>query len=136
MFEATPADSGIVTLASRYDVATTTQRLETLLQEHGITVFARIDFSGDAARAGLAMRPQQLLLFGNPRAGTPLMIANPQVGLDLPLKALIWQDEHGKTWIGYNRPLYVLQRHALPSSFAPNLTAVIALLEQAGQSAG
>jgi uncharacterized protein (DUF302 family) len=129
--EGATTDSGIVTLASRHDVPTTTDRLEKLLTEREISVFARIDFSGDAARAGLTMRAQQLLVFGNPRAGTPLMVANPQVGLDLPLKALVWEDALGKTWIAYNRPLYLLRRHALPASFAPNLTAVIAVLEQA-----
>jgi uncharacterized protein (DUF302 family) len=133
MGDAATAQSGIVKIASRYDVPATAERLVKLLDERGITVFARIDFSADAARVGLAMRPQQLLLIGNPRAGTPLMVANPEVGLDLPLKALIWQDAQDRTWIAYNLPHYLLQRHALPTTFTPNLAAVIPLLEQAGQ---
>src|ERR1700688_3361194 len=98
------ADRGIVRIPSHHGVAPTTDRIESLLKERGIVVFARIDFSGDATRAGLAMRPEQLLIFGNPKAGTPLMVAEPTVGLDLPLKALIWEDINGKTWIAHNDP--------------------------------
>src|ERR1700722_5572661 len=92
-------ERGIVKIRSHYSVAVTTDRLETMLKERGIMVFARIDFSGDAERAGLAMRPEQLLLFGNPKAGTPLMLAEPAAGLDLPLKALVWEDVDGHAWI-------------------------------------
>ncbi|MGD0493159.1 MAG: DUF302 domain-containing protein [Steroidobacteraceae bacterium] len=123
--------SGVIVLASYHPVDRTVDRLESLLQEKGVLIFARIDFSGDAARAGLAMRPEQLLIFGNPKSGTPLMQAMPTVGLDLPLKALVWEDSEGKTWLAYNDPKYIVQRHAVASSLSVNLAAVIPLLERA-----
>jgi len=104
-------------------------RLVASLKERGISVFARIDFSGDAGRAGLAMRPEQMLIFGNPRAGTPLMVAEPLVALDLPLKALVWEDDRGQVWLAYNDPAYVLKRHGLPNKFNANLAAVIPIFE-------
>jgi uncharacterized protein (DUF302 family) len=125
------AARGYVTLASSHSVADTCDRLESLLKAHDVLLFARIDFSGDAARAGLSMRPEQLVLFGNPRAGTPLMVIAAAAGLDLPLKALVWEDAAGKTWVAYNDPQYVLQRHGLPESFARNLAAAIPLIERA-----
>ena len=94
-------------------------------------IFARIDFSGDAGRAGLHMRPEQLLIFGNPKGGTPLMQAVPTIGLDLPLKALVWEDAEGKTWLAYNDPKYIVQRHAVESNLGANLAGVIPLLERA-----
>jgi uncharacterized protein (DUF302 family) len=129
------ADShlGVVRIASRYSVPETLDRLEGLLKERAVLVFARIDFSADAARAGLTMRPEQLLIFGNPKAGTPLMMAEPTTGLDLPLKALVWEDTGGKTWIGYNDPAYIVQRHGLDPAQSANLAAVIPLLERAAQ---
>ena len=92
MSYAADKDRGIVRLQSHRSVADTVDRLEALLKERGVIVFARIDFSGDAAKAGLTMRPEQLLIFGNPKAGTALMQAAPIAGLDLPLKALVWED--------------------------------------------
>lgn len=127
----TAADQGLVRIPSQHSVAATMSRLESLLKDHSIMVFARIDFSGDAGRAGLAMRPEQLLIFGNPKAGTPLMLAVPTAGLDLPLKALIWEDADGKAWIAYNEPQYVVKRHGLAASFSANLAAVIPILERA-----
>jgi uncharacterized protein (DUF302 family) len=124
-------DQGLVRIPSQHSVAVTMNRLESLLKDHGIMVFARIDFSGDAGRAGLAMRPEQLLLFGNPKAGTPLMLAVPTAGLDLPLKALVWEDAEGKAWIAYNEPQYVVKRHGLAASFSANLAAVTPILERA-----
>lgn len=126
------AAAGVVRIASRHSVADTVDRLAGLLLERAILVFARIDFSGDAAKAGLTMRPEQLLIFGNPKAGTPLMTAEPAAGLDLPLKALVWEDAAGKTWIAYNDPAYIVQRHGLNPALAANLAAVVPLLEQAG----
>ena len=102
--------------------------MQTLLKERGILVFAHIDFSGDAARAGLAMRPEQMLIFGNPKAGTPLMVESPAAGLDLPLKALAWEDAEGKTWIAYNDPQYVVRRHALSPALAANLAAAMPIV--------
>ena len=124
-------DPGIVQIPSRHGVADTLDRLERLVKERGLIVFARIDFSGDAARAGLTMRPEQMLIFGNPKAGTPLMQAAPTCGIDLPLKALVWEDAGGKTWLAYNAPEYVVRRHGLASALASNLAAAIPLLEAA-----
>jgi uncharacterized protein (DUF302 family) len=124
-------DRGIVQLRTGHSVAATIDRLESLLKERGIRVFARIDFASDAAKAGLEMRPEQLLIFGNPKAGTPLMQAAPASGLDLPLKALVWQDTSGTVWIGYNAPDYILQRHDLPAALHPNIAAVLPILELA-----
>jgi uncharacterized protein (DUF302 family) len=131
----TAADErGIVRIRSQHSVAATVARLESLLKERGIIVFARIDFSADAARVGLTMRPEQLLIFGNPQAGTPLMLAEPTAGLDLPLKALMWEDADGHAWIAYNDPQYVVQRHALAPALGAKLAAVGPLLERAAQA--
>jgi len=124
-------ESGITRIISQHSVTTTIERLESLLKERGVMVFARIDFSGDAARAGLTMRPEQMLIFGNPKAGTPLMQSVPAVGLDLPLKALVWQDASGKTQVAYNDPQYILRRHGLDAAFTANLAAVVPLIERA-----
>jgi uncharacterized protein (DUF302 family) len=123
--------TGMIVMASAHSVADTMTRLETLLKEKSVLIFARIDFSADASRAGLELRPEQMLIFGNPQGGTPLMAQKPTVGLDLPLKALVWQDREGKTWLGYNDPLYVVRRHGVDEALHKNLAAVIPLLESA-----
>jgi uncharacterized protein (DUF302 family) len=122
---------GVIQLRSQHSVSATIDRLEALLKQRGILVFARIDFSGDAQHAGLRMPAEQMLIFGNPKAGTPLMLAAPTVGLDLPLKMLAWEASDGSVWVGYNDPQYVVQRHRLASNFAANLAAVVPLIEQA-----
>ena len=122
---------GCVRMRSTHSVPDTMGRLEATLAQHGIAVFARIDFSADATRVGLQMRPEQLLIFGNPKAGTPLMQQVPAVGLDLPLKVLVWEDEQGQTWMVYNDPRYILQRYGLDSSLAERLAGALALLEVA-----
>lgn len=127
------ADRGFIRIPSRHDVATTLDRLEQSVKAHGLTVFARIDFSGDAARAGLSMRPEGLLLFGNPKGGTPLMQAAPSVGLDLPLKALAYEDADGKTWVVFNSSDYVVTRHDVPPALAANIAGAAKLIEQAAQ---
>jgi uncharacterized protein (DUF302 family) len=124
---------GMVTIASSRSVADTVTRLEALLKEHGVTVFARIDFSADAARAGLAMRPEQLLIFGNPKAGTPLLVQKPSIGLDLPLKALVWEDGEARVFIGYNDPRYLVERHGVETALEKNLSAVVPLIELAAK---
>jgi uncharacterized protein (DUF302 family) len=129
----TLAHPGIVRLESPHSVAETAARLESVLRERGVLIFARIDFAADAARAGLSMRPELLLIFGNPKAGTPLMQAEPVAGLDLPLKALIFEAGDGRTWIAWNDPLYVIGRHALPAALAANLAAAVPLIERAVQ---
>jgi uncharacterized protein (DUF302 family) len=122
------SDDGIIRIPSRNTVAKTMERLQTLLKERGILVFAHIDFSGDAARSGLVMRTEQMLLFGNPKAGTPLMVESPVAGLDLPLKALVWEDAEGKTWIAYNDPQYIVRRHGLSPALAANLAAAVPIV--------
>ena len=122
------SDDGIIRIPSRHNVAKTMERLQTLLKERGILVFAQIDFSGDAARAGLTMRPEQMLIFGNPKAGTPLMVESPTAGLDLPLKALVWEDAEGKSWIAYNDPQYIVRRHGLSPALAANLAAAVPIM--------
>jgi uncharacterized protein (DUF302 family) len=124
----TGSDDGITRIPSRHNVAKTIERLQTLLKERGILVFAHIDFSGDAARAGLTMRPEQMLIFGNPKAGTPLMLESPASGLDLPLKALVWEDTEGKSWIAYNDPQYIVRRHGLSAALAANLAAAVPIV--------
>lgn len=124
---------GVVRLRSQHSVDATLQRLESLLHERGVMIFARIDFSGDAARAGLTMPAEKLLIFGNPKAGTPLMQSVPLAGLDLPLKALVYEEKDGSTAIAYNDPQYIVQRHRLPDALAANLAAVVPLLEQAAR---
>lgn len=126
-------DRGFAQIASSHSVAETVERLESELEEHGITIFARLDFAADAARVGLEMRPERMLVFGNPRAGTPLMQAVPVSGLDLPLKVLVWEDALGKTWVAYNRPEYIVARHGLPAAMTANLAGVTPLIERAAR---
>ncbi len=123
--------NGLVRLESRHSTPITAQRLEALLGKAGVRIFARIDFSADAKAAGLDMHPEILLLFGNPKAGTPLMVEQPSVGIDLPLKALLWEDVEGHSWLAYNDPAYIVGRHDVSAGLAANLAAVIPLLERA-----
>jgi len=122
---------GIIDIPSRYSVPETLARLQSILKEKGVTVFALIDHSGEAAKAGLEMRPTQLLIFGNPKGGTPLMVAAPSVAIDLPLKALAWQDAQGKVWLSYNAPEYLQERHGIPADLLKNIAGPAALLQKA-----
>jgi uncharacterized protein (DUF302 family) len=106
--------AGLVSKHSRYSVPETVARLVTVLQSKGMTVFARIDHAAEAEKVGLKMRPAQLLIFGNPKGGTPLMVAAPTVAIDLPLKALAWEDGDGKIWLSYNVAAYLKERHGIP----------------------
>jgi uncharacterized protein (DUF302 family) len=121
---------GIVDRLSNHTVDETTSRLQTALEKAGVRIFALIDHSGEAAKAELTMRPTKLLIFGNPKAGTPLMLAAPSVAIDLPLKVLVWEDEQGKTWISYNSSDYLLQRHHLPAEMEKNIAVVATLVER------
>jgi uncharacterized protein (DUF302 family) len=105
--------NGLISKSSRYSAPETMDRLVAVLQSKGMTVFARIDHAAEAEKAGLKMRPSQLLIFGNPKGGTPLMVAAPTVAIDLPLKALAWEDAGGKVWLGYNAPSYLKERHGI-----------------------
>jgi uncharacterized protein (DUF302 family) len=124
-------DNGMVHLSSPYAVPRTVERLESLLQKQGLMVFGRVDHSGEAEKAGLKMRPTQLIIFGSPKAGTPLMIAAPTLAIDLPLKALIWEDNAGKVWLSYNGAAYLKQRHNIPDDLVRNIAGVAALLQKA-----
>ena len=126
-------ESGITRIISQHAVTTTIERLESLLKERGVMVFARIDFSGDAARAGMTMQPEQMLIFGNPKAGTPLMVAAPSSAIDLPLKILIWEDARGKVWVSYNSPAYLQERHGFPPELLQNIAVVEALATKAAE---
>jgi uncharacterized protein (DUF302 family) len=125
------AEGGIIHLASPYSVSETLRRLESLLQARGLAIFARIDHSGEAEKAGLKMRPTQLLIFGSPKQGTPLMVASPTLAIDLPLKALAWEDASGKIWLSYNTPEYLKQRHNIPDELLKNISGVGVLLQKA-----
>ncbi|WP_200248772.1 DUF302 domain-containing protein [Lamprobacter modestohalophilus] len=116
---------------SPYSVGETLDRLEAVLGEKGVTVFARIDHSAGAKDAGLTLRPMQLLIFGNPKAGTPLMQAAPTIGLDLPLKVLAWEDDAGKVHVVWNSPSYLIERHGLDAGYTKNLAAVEGLISAA-----
>ncbi len=124
-------NSGIIDIPSPYSVPETLARLQSILKEKGVTVFALIDHSGEAAKVGLTMRPTQLLIFGNPKGGTPLMVAAPSVAIDLPLKALAWEDAQGKVWLSYNSPEYLQQRHGIPADLLKNIAGPAALLQKA-----
>ena len=129
----TPVASGIESLPSRYSVDKTLERLQSILKDKGVAVFAVVDHSGEAAKVGMEMRPTKLVVFGNPKGGTPLMIAAPTVAIDLPLKALIWEDSDGNIWISYNSPDYLQQRHHFPPELIKNIAGVIGLLKAAGE---
>jgi uncharacterized protein (DUF302 family) len=122
---------GIETIGSKYSVDETVARLQALLQEKGIKLFCLVDHSGEAAAAGLTMRPTKLLIFGNPHAGTPIMVAAPSAALDLPLKILVAETETGKTLIFWNDPAWLMERHYFPEELAINLAAAQALAEAA-----
>jgi uncharacterized protein (DUF302 family) len=107
---------GYISKLSPHSVPETIQRLSALLKSKGVAIFALIDHSGEAEKAGLKMRPTQLLIFGNPKGGTPLMLAAPSTAIDLPLKALVWEDADGKVWLSYNSPDYLQQRHGFPAA--------------------
>jgi len=122
----TPEKQGIVNIPSRGSVAETAQRLANMIESRGMTVFARIDQRAAAITAGLDMKPMVLLVFGNPKAGTPLMQKYPSLALDLPLKALVWEDEARRVWISYNSPDYLMQRHGLDEKPFQAVEAIIA----------
>ena len=123
--------SGIIDVSSRYSVPETLARLQAILKEKGITVFALIDHSGEAEKAGLTMRPTQLLIFGSPKSGTPLMMAAPRAAIDLPLKALAWQDEQGNVWLSYNSAEYLQERHGFPADLVKNIAGISTLVQKA-----
>src|ERR1700730_18942955 len=123
------AAEGLTTISSDFGPKETMDRLEAELKANGVTVFARIDHAAGAASAGLPLRPTELLIFGNAKAGTPLMQADQATGIDLPLKALVYQDASGKVWLAYNDPSWLAKRHGLGETVAPNVAAMAAALK-------
>jgi len=109
----TYADNGIISIKSSYDVKTTVDRLENILREKGMTVFLRINHAEGAQKVGKKLRPTELIIFGNPKVGTPLMQCGQSVAIDLPQKALIWRDEAEQVWLSYNDPKYLASRHSI-----------------------
>jgi uncharacterized protein (DUF302 family) len=131
--QSSPKNNGIVTIPSNHSVDDTVQKIKTILQTKGITLFALVDHSGEAAKVGLKMPNTKLLIFGNPKGGTPLMLAAPSVAIDLPLKILVAEDAQGKVWISYNSPEYLKERHGLPDNLLPNIAVVGALAAKAAE---
>jgi uncharacterized protein (DUF302 family) len=124
---------GIVKLPSHHSVDETVDKLKAVLQSKGVTLFVLVDHSGEADKVGLKMPPTKLLIFGNPKGGTPLMLASPSVAIDLPLKILVAEDSEGKVWISYNSAEYLKERHNLPQNLLPNIAVVQSLAAAAGE---
>lgn len=121
---ASTTDNGIVTKPSSHSVDETVQKLKEILQLKGVALFALIDHSGEAEKVGMQMRPTKLLIFGSPKAGTPLMLAAPTAAIDLPLKIVVWEDNQSKVWISYNSPQYLQTRHGFPQDLVQNIAVV------------
>jgi uncharacterized protein (DUF302 family) len=129
-----PATSkGIIDQTSNHSVDQTVEKLKNILQSKGVTLFARVDHSGEAEKAGMKMRSTKLLIFGSPTAGTPLMQARPSIAIDLPLKMLVWEDDQGKVWISYNSSDYLKERHGLPQELLQNIVIVETIASKAGE---
>jgi len=126
-------ESGIIALRSRHSVQRTVTKLEESLRAKGVKLFALIDHSGEAEKAGMTMPPTKLLIFGHPKSGTPLMLASPSVAIDLPLKIIVSEDSEGGVWISYNSPRYLQARHNFPEELLQNIAVVVALAASAAE---
>jgi uncharacterized protein (DUF302 family)/uncharacterized membrane protein YidH (DUF202 family) len=126
-------ENGIVTIPCHQTVDRTVERLEEILHSTDVKVFALIDHSGEAEKAGMQMRPTKVLIFGNPKAGTPLMIASPGIAIDLPLRILVAEDAEGKVWISYNDPYWLQARHGLPADLVRNIAVIETLARRAAE---
>lgn len=126
-------ENGIIQKLSAHSVDETVAKLKTMLHSKGVTLFAVVDHSGEAEKVGLHMPPTKLLIFGSPKAGTPLMLAAPSSAIDLPLKILVSQDAQGKVWVSYNSPEYLRQRHSLPADLLENIAVVEALASKGAE---
>lgn len=124
-------DRGMVDVLSNYSVDQTVERFKEILAAKGVTLFALIDHSGEAEKAGMKMPPTKLLIFGSSKAGTPIMLAVPSSAIDLPLKILVWEDSQRKVWVSYNRPEYLQERHDIPKELLQNIAVVEALAAKA-----
>jgi len=125
--------TGIIDIHSNHSVDETVESLKRILESKGVTLFALIDHSGEAQKVGMEMPPTKLLIFGSPKAGTPVMLAAPSIAIDLPLKILVWQDTSGQVWVSYNSPAYLQERHNFPQDLLPNIAAVEALAAKAAE---
>ena len=130
---ASTTGNGIINRPSNHSVDQTVEKLKGILQAKSAMLFALVDHSGQAEKAGMKMRPTKLLIFGNPKAGTPLMLAAPSIAIDPPLKILVWEDGQGKVWVSYNSPAYLQQRHGLPQELLQNIAVVEMLAAKAGE---
>lgn len=124
---------GLIDLESHHSVDETVAKLKVILDAKGVTLFALVDHSGEAEKVGMKMPPTKLLIFGSPKAGTPLMLAAPSIAIDLPLKILVWEDTSGKVWISWNSPEYLRDRHNLPEELLKNIAVVEALANKAAE---
>jgi uncharacterized protein (DUF302 family) len=123
--------NGLLQVPSHYPLDETVQRLRSVFEQKGLQVFSIIDHSGEAEKVGLKMRPTKVVIFGSPKGGTPLMVAAPTLAIDLPLKALVAEDENGKAWVTYNSPEYLHQRHGVPEDLIKNIAGAGALIAKA-----
>jgi len=126
-------NKGIIDKPSNHSVEQTVEKLKNILQSKGVTLFALVDHSGEAEKVGMKMSPTQLLIFGSPKVGTPLMLAAPSTAIDLPLKILIWEDLQGRVWVSYNSPEYLKERHGLPQELLQNIAVVETLAAESGE---
>jgi uncharacterized protein (DUF302 family) len=126
-------NGGLINIPSNHSVEGTVEKLKAILQSKGITIFVLIDHSGEAIKAGMKMPPTKLLIFGNPKAGTPVMLAAPSSAIDLPLKILIWEDAQGKAWVTYNSPAYLQERHNIPVELLPSVSVIETLAKSAAE---
>ncbi len=130
---ATMSGQGIIDILSHHSVDETVRRLQEILEAKGVRLFALIDHSGEAAKVGMTMRPTKLLIFGSPKAGTPVMLAAPSIAIDLPLKILVWEDKSGDAWVSYNAPAFLKDRHHVPAELMQNIAVVEALAAKAAE---
>ncbi len=126
-------NNGIVDKPGNHSVDETVEKLKGILQSKGVTLFATVDHSGEAAKVGMKMPPTKLLIFGSPKAGTPLMLATPSVAIDFPLKILIWEDAQGKVWVSYNSPSYLQERHGISAELMQNIAVIETLAAKAAE---
>src|SRR6516165_8491800 len=124
---------GIAEIPSSHSVDKTVEKLQEILKAKGVMLFALVDHSGEAEKAGMKMPPTKLLIFGSPKAGTPVMLAAPSIAIDLPLKILVWEDGQGKVWTSYNSAEYLKERHGVPAELLPNIAVVDTLAANAAK---
>jgi uncharacterized protein (DUF302 family) len=125
--------NGIISKPTLHSVDEAVTKLKNILQAKNVTLFALVDHCGEAEKIGMKMKPTKLLIFGNPQAGTPLMLAAPSSAIDLPLKILVWEDAEGRVWLSYNSPEYLQQRHGIPKELLANIAVFEALVAKAAE---